>query len=303
LAEDFELPEERQRADAVMNRYLKDALCLLDKGHKWYVDLAEQYELRDAKRYIEGFYATVYGKVEIETSDGRKPARGAIVTIRDPHDGMTWQTTANNEGQYEIKKAILHRECSPFEIGAEWKGNRTRKTYGGPLTEPDPSKRHKVDLLIAVCVGGTMDIVTDIKHTMRTEDGTGVVHIRESGSIPFTVDFSVEPPRVEGEGTWQSNGPPSTLVHVSGITLTALYNPVVIEKLHGTLIENGSDPMTLEFWFNRSCDGGRTWTPQGPHEPIPLVDGFTKSYPANSIGGGHTASGTITVTLHLDNQD
>jgi hypothetical protein len=154
-----------------------------------------------------------------------------------------------------------------------------------------------------VCVGGKMDVVIDVTHTVRWEDMTAAVEIRESGSIPFRVDFSVEPPRVEGEGTWQANSPPSWAVHVSGITWTGLSNPVVIEKLHGTLIENGSDPMTLEFWFDRSCDGGQTWTPQGPYEPIPLVDGFTKSYPANSAANGHTPTGGRTVKLHLENHD
>jgi hypothetical protein len=200
LAEDFELPEERKRADAVMNRYLKDALCLLDKGHKWYVGLAEQYELRDAKRYIEGFYATVHGTVELKTSKGRKPARGATVTIRDPHDGTTWRAVTNNQGQYEISKAILHDKCSPFDIAAEWKGSRSEKTYTGALEKPDPGKRHKVDLLLVPSITGKIRFQCTFSSKAFELSANG----NNDHTVPFSVDFSTDPPSIRGEGTYRS---------------------------------------------------------------------------------------------------
>lgn len=148
LAKYFELSSEYKDATDMMNRYLKDALCLLDAGHQWYLDLANEYKLQEAKKHIKGFYATLYGKVEVETSGGRKPGAGASVTVTDPHDGKTWEAKTDEKGNYKIKEVILHKDCSPFEITAKHKNCEGEAIYVGPLEEPDPSCEHKKDLLI-----------------------------------------------------------------------------------------------------------------------------------------------------------
>jgi hypothetical protein len=63
LTEYFELDGEHKYATDIMNRYLMKALCLLQKGHQWYIDLSTQYGLDSAREYIEGFYATLHGVV------------------------------------------------------------------------------------------------------------------------------------------------------------------------------------------------------------------------------------------------
>jgi hypothetical protein len=153
----FGLGSYRDRADKLMNQYLKDALCLLkDKSHQQYIDLAKQYGLTEAQRYIEGFYATVRGKVTVDDGTGEKPALRATVMIVDPKDGKTWTTTTDEEGRYEIKKAPLHTHvgtenftrCPKFEISAEYEGARAEDTYEGPLASPDPGYVFEKDLRI-----------------------------------------------------------------------------------------------------------------------------------------------------------
>ncbi len=42
----------------------KKVLCLmLEEGHQWYIDLAQQYELNRAKEYKGFSYATIKGKI------------------------------------------------------------------------------------------------------------------------------------------------------------------------------------------------------------------------------------------------
>ena len=146
-AEFFKLQAEYNRATDLMNRYLIATLCLLPKGHSWYLNLSNQYKLSDAKTYIEGFYAKLYGKVEIETDEGRVPAQGANVIVTDPHDSRTWEAETDQEGHYEIDDAILHKLCSPFNIAAEYRGDQVESNYSGPLSEPDPSAEHEKNLL------------------------------------------------------------------------------------------------------------------------------------------------------------
>lgn len=145
----FKLPDVLNRATELMNLYLKDALCRLDKGHQWYLDLAIQYDLGSARQYIEGFYATLYGKVERETPEGRKPADNARVVVTDPHDNRTWQGFADESGRYEIKKVILHKACSPFRANAEHRGEKEQSSYHGPLKEPNPAERFEKNFLIS----------------------------------------------------------------------------------------------------------------------------------------------------------
>jgi hypothetical protein len=145
-------------ATPMMEEYLEDTLCLKqDLGHKHYLELAKQYQLRKAQEYIEGFYAKLKGTVWIEEAEGRrKPAKGAMVTVVDPRDGTTWKATADAEGKYEIEKGLLHNHkgkddenrCPKFEISAELGGDRVDDTYEGPLREPDRNAEHVKDLVI-----------------------------------------------------------------------------------------------------------------------------------------------------------
>jgi hypothetical protein len=153
----FELAKEKQKAEELMNKYLKDALCYRKEcighpppgyPHKWYLDKAKQYKLLDAISHIEGFYATIYGKVEVKNNGGREPAPGASVRVFSPKDKQEWKTNADANGKYRIKGVILHKKCSPFMISAEYQGDRVDTSYTGPLSEPDSSYEYEKDLFI-----------------------------------------------------------------------------------------------------------------------------------------------------------
>jgi hypothetical protein len=148
MATVFDLSEEYQRATDIMTRYFKSTLCFADWGHQWYVDLAAQHQLQEAKEYAEGYYATVYGKVEIDTPQGHKGADGAVVVITDPHDDTTWTATTDGSGYYEVVGALLHANCSPFNIRAAHQGDEVRDVFFGPLIDPDPSERLEKNLII-----------------------------------------------------------------------------------------------------------------------------------------------------------
>lgn len=147
-AEYFRLTGEYSRATDLMNRYLKATICLLSNGHQWYLNLSNKHNLSDARHFIEGFYAKLFGKVEIETGEEKLPAAGAKITVTDPHDNRTWETETDQEGHYEFEDAILHNLCSPFNIAAEYMGIETESQYNGPLTQPNPSTEHEKNLLL-----------------------------------------------------------------------------------------------------------------------------------------------------------
>jgi len=133
-----------------MEGYYKDVLCKFPsgKGHKWYLELAKEYDLDKAVDHNEGFYATIKGKVEILTDDGKEPAPEAKVRVYAPLDDQEWTTTADEEGEYEIEEVILHKDCSPFEISAEYAGEKEETEFDGPLEKPDQSYEFEKDLLI-----------------------------------------------------------------------------------------------------------------------------------------------------------
>ena len=143
---------ERQDATDLLNEYYEDALCKtpphkFKMGHKYFRDLiAETDGTEKSIEYNEGFYGTLYGKVEIKEFGVLKPAPGAKVVVNDYDE--TWTATADAQGNYEINGAILHKDCSPFKIYATWEGDRVDDTYDGPLEEPDQSYRHRKDLVI-----------------------------------------------------------------------------------------------------------------------------------------------------------
>jgi hypothetical protein len=151
----FDLGPERQRADDLMNRYLKDTLCLdPNTGHKRYVELAEQYKLSSAKEYIDGFYGTLKGTVRVGEGGGGSPAEGAHVVVTDPKDETTWEADTKADGTYTIKKALLHADkdekghprCPAFRISAALENCRGKGTFTGTLTNPNPGEVLKKDV-------------------------------------------------------------------------------------------------------------------------------------------------------------
>ncbi len=149
VCEWYDFSVDYQDATDLMSRFLKDALCHFmtrHRGHKWHLDLANQYQLADARTYIEGFYATLFGTVFLDTDHELKPAPNATVMVVDP--SQTWETVANGDGEYEIGGAILHDKCSPFDIFGRHRGDEVADEYDGPLHDPDPSARHGKDLVI-----------------------------------------------------------------------------------------------------------------------------------------------------------
>lgn len=149
----FKLHEYYEATD-LMNMYFKDSMCKSPpnkpgQGHKkFYGNIARKHHLQKSIDYNEGFYGTLHGKVEIETSEGRIAAAGAIVEVTAPFDGETWTTEADSEGNYEIKEVLLHKACSPFIITAQSGKDKVNDQYFGPLEEPDPTYRHEKNLLI-----------------------------------------------------------------------------------------------------------------------------------------------------------
>ncbi len=140
-----------QDATDLMNEYYEDALCKIPPheyklGHKYFLQLAEEKDLEKSINYNKGFYGTLYGKVEILIDGSKEPAPGAKVTV-DDYDEI-WKATADENGRYKIEKVILHKDCSPFDISARYKGYHVDDTYEGPLTKPDSTARYRKDLLI-----------------------------------------------------------------------------------------------------------------------------------------------------------
>lgn len=168
----YGLGPERQDTTELMEGYLKEkkVLCELPpgKGHGFFKKLAVEHGLPEAQEHIEGFYGKLRGKVEVENEGGRQPAPGAVVTVTDNEDGRTWRTTAGADGRYEIKDVILHKNCSPFNIKADYEGYTTEDSYEGPLEEPDRDYIYEKDLVIIPAAWeGT------IEYLWRTKSGKG----------------------------------------------------------------------------------------------------------------------------------
>jgi len=163
----YKLQGEYDDATDLMQQYLQEKKVLCDlppnKGHYFFLHLAEEYELPKAEEHIDGFYATIYGKVEIEAEKGRKPAVGAKVTARAPKDKdapknrREWTTTADEDGKYRMDGVILHKDCSPFEITAKYRDIEEETEYVGPLEEPDPYHEYEKDILIKAVWEGTIE--------------------------------------------------------------------------------------------------------------------------------------------------
>lgn len=137
-------------ATLMMIEFFKEVLCKHphDQSHKWFINLAKQYRLDEAREFAEGFYGRLYGTVWVEESEGRRPAGGAVITVTDPKDGTTWKAIADKSGKYEIKNALLHKTCAPFKIQAEHQGSVEQDIYQGNLEKPAKSAELNKDLVI-----------------------------------------------------------------------------------------------------------------------------------------------------------
>lgn len=147
----WNFPDHRQDATDLMNQYYEDALCKQPPhkqkhGHHYFLELAREYALDKSVKYNEGFYGTLYGKVEILDGGTKTPASGAKVTIQD-YD-QTWTVMTDENGYYESPNTILHKDCSPFYIKAVHNGDWVNDTYEGILSEPDPTARLEKNLVI-----------------------------------------------------------------------------------------------------------------------------------------------------------
>lgn len=149
----WQCPKEENDATELMEEFYEDSICKVPpndcgKGHRYFRQLAQKYSLPRAIKYNEGFYATIYGKVEVVSSSGRKPAKDADVTVKAPLDGDSWSGRTDKEGNYEIKKVLVHKECQPFEITARHGQDEAWDSFYGPLKKPDPSYRYEKNLEI-----------------------------------------------------------------------------------------------------------------------------------------------------------
>jgi hypothetical protein len=242
LTKYFELDGEYEYATDIMNRYLMEALCLLQKGHQWYIDLASQYGLDNAREYIEGFYATLYGKVEVQVGEGRTPASGTKVVVTDPHDGRTWETSADEDGSYEIKEVILHELCSPFDIKGEYQDATVESSYTGPLTEPNESKRHEKNLIF------NWELEMEIRWS-----GGCVSFGQEITRFPLFLINKKDPQTVEWNGkvenycSWDDNGYKNEIKTQANFNIDGeLQHEVEEKKLKLTFDWNGVEVATFE---------------------------------------------------------
>jgi hypothetical protein len=142
---------ERQDAEDLLIEYYKDALCKKPPnpegvGHRFYRELAEERNLKEAVDYNNGFYGVLYGKVEVEEEGVKKRAPGAKVVFESVDE--KWETTADENGEYRFEKVIMHKHCSPFHIWAEYKGDRVDDELRGTLEEPNPNAIRLKNLLI-----------------------------------------------------------------------------------------------------------------------------------------------------------
>ena len=273
LTKYFELSAEYEYATDIMNRYLMEALCLLQNGHQWYIDLASQYGLDNAREHIEGFYATLYGKVEIKVGEGFTPASGARIEVTDPHDGRTWQTNADEEGNYEIKEVILHELCSPFKIKGEYQGETVESTYTGPLTEPNKSERHEKNLTF------------DWKLEMEIRWSGGCVSFgQQIKRYPLSLKNRKDPQTVEWRGkvsnscSWDDQGYKCEIQTRADFSIKGELLDKGEKKLNLTFEWNGVEVVTFERFESKDSYpvGGKILT-EIPFKPgdfgVTLIEG------------------------------
>jgi hypothetical protein len=245
-----------EKADAteLMEEFYKDVMCKnpSDPGHKWYHELAEEYHLDKAIEHNEGFYATIYGKVEVQRGEEREPAPGASVRVYASKDDQEWATTANEDGEYEMERVLLHKDCGEFEISAEYKGDRVDDSYDGPLEEPDTAYEFEKDLLIAP---KTWKGTVTIKRSVNWEDACEEVptqlidcHIVNETSV--TLDFEVGYSRSEQGGDFYED-----VVMASG-TFVSSYDHTLKRRAYVNLRPEGNPTYLVTYNYRMdNCSG------------------------------------------------
>lgn len=154
----------KQEMTQLMEEFFRDTLCLhpmpcgyqkvpSGKGLRTYENLAREHQLPKAEELVRGFYGSLYGKVELLTGDGKKPAVGAKVLNRSPKDDEEWRTIADDQGWYKLSRVPLHKYCGPYEVKAEHEQGADYREYEGPLEEPELDYRHREDLEIISAQG------------------------------------------------------------------------------------------------------------------------------------------------------
>jgi hypothetical protein len=202
----YHLNGEFDDATDLMVQYIKEkqVLCLKPsgEGHQWYIDLAKEYELDGAKEYMEGFYATIKGKVEKEKNGLRVPAAGAEVEFEAPKDQRTWKTKTDTEGNYKIEGVILHKSCGPFIITARGDGCFRLEDVAGPLEEPDKSYELEKNLLLECGVEaykGTINVIKSWDYKKTADDGTTSTYTGKQ-TISYTGIFKLHPMMQDAAG-------------------------------------------------------------------------------------------------------
>lgn len=169
----YDLTPEYDDATDLMVQYLKEkeVLCLKpsSEGHQWYIDLAQKYELEKAKEHMDGFYATIKGRVEKENNGIRQPVAGAEIEFEASKDQKIWTAKTDNSGNYKIEGVILHKNCGPFLLTARGDGCYKMEEVPGPLEEPDKSFELEKNVLLECGVEGYTGTITVIKKWDYTE--------------------------------------------------------------------------------------------------------------------------------------
>jgi len=209
----WQLTGEYSDATDLMNEFFEDSMCksppnTQGQGHKnFYGKQALEHQLKKSIDYNDGFYGTLYGKVEKETSEGRTSAGYATVKVTDPEDGKTWETQADSEGNYEIKDVILHKDCSPFTITAASGKDKVIDQYDGPLEKPDRSYRYEKNLLIQ-----KSDLLCFIsaqihwRHSEYDEEGEKYQEIKGSVGMVLTGTMIYKADDSTSESEWYEPG-------------------------------------------------------------------------------------------------
>jgi hypothetical protein len=202
ICEFFHLNQEFDDATDLMVQYLreKEVLCLKPphEGHQWYIDLARQYELDKAEEHMDGFYATIKGRVERERNGIREPVADAEIEFEAPKDQRVWTAITDNSGNYTIKEVILHKNCGPFILTARGDGCFKMEDVPGPLEEPDKSFELEKNLLLECGVEGYAGRITIVK-SWNYNEGYGNSSSQYVGSQTVSFSGTFKPiPQMEG---------------------------------------------------------------------------------------------------------
>jgi hypothetical protein len=183
--------------------------------------------------------------VEADFGAGKKPVEGAKVRLYAPKDKEEWTDVTDAEGKYRIKEAILHKRCSPFDLSAKYKGQETKKTFEGPLEDPDPGHEHEENLVLKL--EGRIELRRSV-----TSIYTGVsMEHQVRGTVPFEIDVDKEPPRVSGEGSVSYTGSGTA----GPCTYSQQAQPPV--KISGWLEDRGEEmPPLLKIHWSEKWGGG-----------------------------------------------